>query len=96
VAGLVLGIVSIVFCWTFVFDLLLIVPALIFSLLGLGETRRGRSGRGMAVAGLWCTIVAGVLCLAFTILLVVVARSIDCSTYHDPNSFSGSYCRQRG
>lgn len=68
VAALVLGICSIVFFWTTFFDLLLIIPALVFGFIALSEARAGSgSARGMARAGLICTAIGTILALAFTI-----------------------------
>src|SRR5579875_1991811 len=53
VAGLVLGICAIVFCWLTVLDGVFVVLGFVFSLIALGETRRlNLPGRGMALAGL--------------------------------------------
>jgi hypothetical protein len=95
VAGMILGIGALIFSWTSVFDLIFLIPALVFSLLGLGESRRRGVGRGMAVAGIWMTAIATAIAVAATIAYVVIGTSIDCSVYHDPNSFSGSYCSHR-
>ena len=72
VAGLVLGILSIVMCWLFFFDAVFVVLGLIFSLLALSEakSRPGAPGRGMAIGGLVCTIVGAVLATVITVLLV--------------------------
>ncbi len=66
VAGLVLGIVSIVFFWIPVFDVLLSIVGLVLSLLG----RRSLSRRGMALAGLICSIIGLVLALIITIAFI--------------------------
>lgn len=59
-AGLVLGITSIVFCWTGLLALAQIVLAIVFSSAGLGNARRGASRKVMAIAGLTCGIVASI------------------------------------
>lgn len=48
VASLVLGILSVVFCWWGLATLAMVVLAVTFGIIGLGRTE----GRGMAVAGL--------------------------------------------
>jgi hypothetical protein len=74
VAGLVLGIVSIVLCWLSFFDAVFVILGLIFSIIALNETKDGRSsGRGMAVAGLVCTIVGALLASVLTVLIVRAA-----------------------
>ena len=75
VAGLVLGIVSIVFFWTTFLDAIFVILGLIFSLLGLGDARnRGGRGRGQALAGVICTGVGAVLAIVFTVFLVHLAN----------------------
>jgi hypothetical protein len=60
IAGLVLGITSIVFCWAGLLALAQIVLAIVFSSVGIGNARRGAGRRGMAVGGLACGIVGGI------------------------------------
>lgn len=75
VAGLVLGIASIVFCFLFFFDAVLVILGLVFSLIAMSETKApGTSGRGMAVAGLICSIVGAALATLLTVLLVHAAN----------------------
>lgn len=74
VTALVLGIGSVVFCWLSFFALVLIVPALVFGILGLGEAkRRGGNGRGMAVAGIACAAAGAVLAAVLTVVIVNAA-----------------------
>lgn len=56
VAGLVLGITSIVFFWLGVFALAQVVLAVVFSGTGLRRSWEGAGRRGLAVAGLACGI----------------------------------------
>lgn len=75
IAGLVLGISSIVLCFLSFFDGVLVVLGLIFSLIGMSETKRpGTSGRGLAVAGLICTIVGAALATLFSVLIIHAAN----------------------
>lgn len=60
IAGLVLGITSIVFCWAGLLALAQIVLAIVFSSVGIGNARQGEGRKGMAVAGLACGIVGGI------------------------------------
>ena len=66
VLALVLGILAIIFCWTTLLDLLLIVPAIVLGALGRSDAARdpGRGGRGLATAGLICGVVAVALAIA--------------------------------
>lgn len=68
IAGLALGIASIVFCFFSVLDAIPVILGLVFSLIGISETKApGTSGRGMAVAGLVCTIVGALLATLITV-----------------------------
>jgi hypothetical protein len=60
IAGLVLGVTSIVFCWAGLLALAQIVLAIVFSSVGIGNARRGAGRRGMAVGGLACGVVGGI------------------------------------
>ena len=68
IAALVLGIVSIVLCWLSLFDVVPVVLALVFGILGRNESVRHpeRGGHGMAVAGIVCAVVGAVLAGLFT------------------------------
>ena len=71
IAALVLGIASIVFCWLSVFDAVFIILALVFGLLALNESKQpGAPGRGMAIAGLACTVVGAIVATVLTVLIV--------------------------
>jgi hypothetical protein len=76
IAGLVLGIASIVFCFLFFVDGVLVILGLVFSLIAISETkgRHGSGGRAMAVAGLVCSIVGAALATLLTVLLVQAAN----------------------
>ncbi len=66
-ASLVLGIVSVVLCWTIWGGIVLGVLAVVFGALGIGRTKTGVPGKGMAVAG----IVLGIVGIVGAILMVV-------------------------
>lgn len=68
IAGLVLGITGIVFCWAGVLALAQIVLAVVFSSVGIGNARRGAGRKGMAVAGLTCGIVGGIAYFAIGVM----------------------------
>lgn len=75
VAGLVFGILSIVLCFFSIFDGVLVILGLIFSTIALGETKDGRrQGRGLALAGLICAIIGGLLATLMTVIYVRVAN----------------------
>jgi uncharacterized membrane protein len=78
VAGLILGIVSITFglccCYGLPFNLL----GILFSLIGLAQIQKqpnDYSGRGLAIAGLICSIVS--LTLAVALMTIGFAMSWD-------------------
>jgi len=71
VAGLVLGILAAVFFWASFFDLPFVVLGVVFSSIGLHAAKwNGASGRGMAISGLVCAIVGGVLATLVTIVYI--------------------------
>lgn len=90
--ALVLGILSIVFCWLSIFDLLLIVPAIVFGALGRRDAARfpDHRGKNAATSGLICGIVAVVLAVAATVF--VYTRVRDCVDNYDTNSSAYRHC----
>jgi hypothetical protein len=90
VAGMVLGIVSVVFFWGSFFDIPFIALAIVFGALGLGAARRGAGGRGMAIAGITCAIVAAVGATAFTVWAIHQDR--NCSAKYDRGSHRYELC----
>ena len=74
VAGLVFGILSIVLFVFSVFDGIFVILGLVFSIIALNEAKAGRGGRGLALAGLVCAIIGGLLAALMTVLLVRVAN----------------------
>jgi hypothetical protein len=76
VAGLVLGILSIVLFWFTFFDAIFVILGLIFSIIAMGETKAsGTGGRGLAVSGLVCSIIGAVLATVFTIVVFHAANA---------------------
>jgi hypothetical protein len=93
ITALVLGIGSIVFCFFSVLDALLVIPGLIFGFIATSEAKAaGGTGRAMAVAGLVCSIVGGVLAAVFTALLVHAAN--QCGGLDNNNSPGWNSCVQ--
>ena len=90
-AGMVLGIASILLCWTVFFDAIVVILGLIFSSLGrtaaVREPRLG--GKGMATTGLVCSVVGAVL--AITLSVLVVRATSACNEYPS-NSSSFNTC----
>ena len=91
VAGLVLGIGSIIFCFFSFFDALLVIPGLILSLIAMSEIKAAGGGnRGMAVAGLVCSIIGGVLAAVFTGILIHAAN--QCGGLNNSNAPGWNQC----
>ena len=61
VAGLVLSITSIIFCWWGLLTLVQIVLAVIFSSVGISKANHGAANKGPAVAGLVLALIGLVL-----------------------------------
>ncbi|HKM35433.1 MAG TPA: DUF4190 domain-containing protein, partial [Lachnospiraceae bacterium] len=62
VAGMICGILSMMACIFMVFDLLLAIPGLVFSIISLAKKY---DGKGMAVAGVICSACGAVLSIGF-------------------------------
>ncbi|WP_375492201.1 hypothetical protein [uncultured Jatrophihabitans sp.] len=78
--AMILGIASIPLFFLTFLDLALIVPALVFGILGLREsTRRNGKGRGQAIAGLACMVVGAIGATVFAVW--VFGRVGDCEHY---------------
>lgn len=73
VAGFVCALCSLVFFWLIGINFILWVLGIVFSGIGLSRANnQGRSGRGLAIAGLVITLLPGTL-LIFVIFLLVIA-----------------------
>lgn len=57
IAGMIVGIGCIIFCFAGVFELMGIIIAFVLSLVGISAANRGAQNKGMAVAGLVCSLV---------------------------------------
>ena len=64
-AGLVFGILTLVFCWTSYFCGIFALLGLIFSIVGL--CKKNASGKGKAIAGLVMTVVGGIIAVFLTL-----------------------------
>ena len=90
IAALVLGILAVVLFWLSVLDAFLIIPAIVFGVLGLTESRRTGNGRGLALAGLICAAVATVAATVFTVFVVHAAN--ECGGLHNNNTPGFQQC----
>jgi Domain of unknown function (DUF4190) len=80
ITAMVLGIASIPFFFLTFFDLALIIPALVFGILGLNESRvRNGKGRSQAITGIVCLAVGAIAATIFTVY--VFNQVSDCSHY---------------
>ena len=70
VAALVLGILALVLCWIPLLNWVLAVLAIIFGALGIGRGKRVGRGGGMAIAGLVCGVIGGLIGVALVVLVV--------------------------
>ncbi len=81
ITSLILGIVSLVFCWIW-FGGLLPILGIVFGILGI---KKGPNGKGMAIAGLVMSIVALVIMAIIAVIVVVAiiagSASSGTSTY---------------
>ena len=90
VAGLILGICSVVFCFLTFLDLPLVILGVIFSGLGLRASKEGKGQRGLAVAGLTLSILGAVLVVAFTVFLLHQVNY--CQQHHDQGTRAYNEC----
>jgi hypothetical protein len=73
------------------FAAVLVIPGLIFGIIATSETKAtGGPGRGMALAGLVCRIVGGVLAATFTVLLMHAAH--QCGGFQNNNDPAFNRC----
>lgn len=91
-AALVLGILSILLAWLTLWDLLLIVPAIVLGIRARRDAARfpERAGRATATAGLICGIVAAVL--ALLIGVYIYNRVQPCLDQYDMSSNQFRHC----
>jgi hypothetical protein len=77
VAGMVLGICALVFCWFPFVNWILALLGIIFSILGLTKAKKveGR-GKGMAIAGLICGILGALMGVMIVLLFVAGVRKV--------------------
>jgi hypothetical protein len=90
IAALVLGILAIFFCWTSIFDVVFVALALIFGFLGLGESKRGAGGRGMALSGIACAVVGALFATVLTV--VIYSRVRPCLDDFDRGTSAQQDC----
>lgn len=73
VAGMVLGILSLLFFWAWVLGPVLSVAGIVFSAVGMSQgSKPGWTGKGMAIAGLVCSLITA----AIWVFLVIVVTSL--------------------
>lgn len=93
IAAFVLGILAIVFCWTSIFDVVLVALTIIFGMLGLSDAKRGGGGRGLAISGLVCALVGAILATVLTV--VFYQRIKPCLNDYNQGSAAQNNCIRR-
>jgi hypothetical protein len=84
VAGLVLGILAVVFCWFPFLNWILAILGIIFGGLGISKANKGAPGKGMAIAGLVCGVVGFLVgTLIFILALQQVQKDRDRLRYYN-------------
>jgi hypothetical protein len=90
-AALILGIVSIVFFWTSIFDVVPVVLAIVFGSIAINDSKRSNgTGRSMAVSGIVCGVIGALLAITFTV--VVYTRIKPCLEEYDQGSSAQNTC----
>src|SRR4051794_36650203 len=91
IAALVFGILSIVLCFLFFFDGVFVILGLIFAFVALSDAKQGRAGgRGLAMAGLVCSLVGALLATLMTVALIRAADK--CGGFENDNSDQWQTC----
>jgi hypothetical protein len=90
IAALVLGIISLLFFWTTVLDLIPVALAIIFGALARGEAKRTGTSRSMATTGLVLGIIGGLLAAMVTV--VVYVRIKPCLENYNSGSSEYNSC----
>ena len=90
IAALVLGIASILFFWTSIFDIVPVVLAIVFGSIGINDAKRRGNGRSMAVSGIVCGVIGALLAITFTV--VVYSRIKPCLDEYDQGSSAQNTC----
>lgn len=78
IGGFVVSIVALILSFVSVLDLVFIVPAIVFSAVGLRRANsQGRPHRRLAIAGLTISLVALILMIVLTVLYVGLANRFE-------------------
>ena len=80
IAGLVLGIMSIVLFWTMPIAMILAVIGIILSVIALSKNQ----SRGLSIAGIITSIVGGILSILAVVLILITLAELD---IYDPDDF---------
>jgi hypothetical protein len=80
VAGLVLGIIGLVFCFVPVFGWVLAILGIIFGAVGISKANKVGRGKGLAIAGLICGVLGLLIGVAIFIVALQTAQHI--ATHH--------------
>jgi hypothetical protein len=91
---MILGIVSIPLCFLTIFDLPVVILGLTFSIMGLAAAKKGAGRRGMALAGLICSIVGAVA--IFGVFAFALNRASTCGQQYSKGTQAYSDCIRTG
>jgi len=75
IAGMVCGIVGLVFCWVPYFGLIVAIIGLVLSIVGIIQANKTGASKAMAITGLVCSIVA----VAIWVIIFAIVGAIFAS-----------------
>ncbi|MBR2743695.1 MAG: DUF4190 domain-containing protein [Clostridia bacterium] len=76
VAGMVLGIVGLVFCFTGWFAIICTILGLVLSIVGMKKAKETGAGKGMAIAGIVCSVIGLVISAIILIIALMAVKAI--------------------
>ena len=80
IAGLVLGIMSIILFWTMPIAMIMAVIGIILSVIALSKNQ----SRGLSIAGIITSIIGGILSILTVVLILITLAELD---IYDPDDF---------
>ncbi|WP_020664537.1 DUF4190 domain-containing protein [Amycolatopsis benzoatilytica] len=81
IAGMVVGIVALVFFWVPFFDVVAAIAAIGLSWAGMVQAGKpGWTGQGMGIAGLVCGILAAIPAILFLVFFIISLSAVGAAT----------------
>ncbi len=75
ITGFVLSIISLILCWLVLIDLIFIIPAIVFSAIGLRKANQeSRPHGGLAIAGL---VISGIALIIMIVIMFIVVNVVE-------------------